>query len=103
LTQASTNSRNSALLASKRVAQKAGHVAVARTRIAEPASFRRGRGCGRQLVSLRERPFDYGVLGDVLIDQGKVREGAAAYQKMVDLRPDLQSYARRRARALVNR
>jgi Tfp pilus assembly protein PilF len=29
-----------------------------------------------------------------LIDQGKVREGAAAYQKMVDLRPDLQSYAR---------
>jgi Flp pilus assembly protein TadD len=34
------------------------------------------------------------VLGDVLIDQGKVREGAAAYQKMVDLRPDLQSYAR---------
>lgn len=48
----------------------------------------------RELVSLRERPFDYGVLGDVLIDQGKVREGAAAYQKMVDLRPDLQSYAR---------
>ncbi|HET7114773.1 MAG TPA: tetratricopeptide repeat protein, partial [Pyrinomonadaceae bacterium] len=32
--------------------------------------------------------------GDILIDQGKVREGAAAYQKMVDLRPDLQSYAR---------
>ena len=48
----------------------------------------------RELIRLRERPFDYGVLGDVLIDQGKVREGAAAYQKMVDLRPDLQSYAR---------
>lgn len=48
----------------------------------------------RELVSMRERPFDYGVLGDILIDQGKVREGAAAYQKMVDLRPDLQSYAR---------
>ena len=48
----------------------------------------------RQLVRLRERPFDYGVLGDVLIDQGKVREGAEAYQKMVDLRPDLQSYVR---------
>ena len=48
----------------------------------------------RKLVSVRERPFDYGVLGDVLIDQGKVREGAAAYQKMIDLRPDLQSYAR---------
>ena len=48
----------------------------------------------RELVNTRERPFDYGVLGDVLVDQGKVREGAAAYQKMVDLRPDLQSYAR---------
>lgn len=48
----------------------------------------------RELVNLRERPFDYGVLGDILIDQGKLREGAAAYQKMVDLRPDLQSYAR---------
>jgi tetratricopeptide (TPR) repeat protein len=48
----------------------------------------------RTLVTLRERPFDYGVLGDILIDQGKLREGAAAYQKMVDLRPDLQSYAR---------
>jgi len=48
----------------------------------------------RQLVQTRERPFDYGVLGDVLIDEGKIREGAAAYQKMIDLRPDLQSYAR---------
>ena len=48
----------------------------------------------RELISLRQRPFDYGVLGDILIDQGKVREGAAAYQKMVDLRPDLHSYAR---------
>ncbi len=48
----------------------------------------------RELVKLRERPFDYGVLGDILIDQGKVREGAVAYQKMVNLRPDLQSYAR---------
>ena len=48
----------------------------------------------RELVKLRELPFDYGVLGDILIDQGKIREGAAAYQKMVDLRPDLQSYVR---------
>jgi len=48
----------------------------------------------RELVKLRELPFDYGVLGDILIDQGKIREGTAAYQKMVDLRPDLQSYVR---------
>lgn len=56
--------------------------------------FNEAEAVARELVSMRERPFDYGVLGDVLIDQGKVREGAAAYQKMMDLRPDLQSYAR---------
>src|SRR6185503_19054589 len=48
----------------------------------------------RELVKTRERPFDYGVLGDVLIDEGKVREGAAAYQQMINFRPDLQSYSR---------
>ena len=47
-----------------------------------------------RLIKLREQPFDYAVLGDALIDQGKILEGAAAYQKMVDLRPDLQSYVR---------
>ena len=56
--------------------------------------FNEAEAVARELVRMRERPFDYGVLGDVLIDQGKVREGAVAYQKMIDLRPDLQSYAR---------
>ena len=56
--------------------------------------FREAETVARELVSRRERPFDYGVLGDILIDEGKVREAAGAYQKMVDLRPDLQSYAR---------
>jgi tetratricopeptide (TPR) repeat protein len=56
--------------------------------------FHEAETVARELVSMRERPFDYGVFGDVLVDQGKVREGAAAYQKMIDLRPDLQSYAR---------
>ena len=56
--------------------------------------FRDAEAAARELVSLRERPFDYGVLGDILIDQGKVREAVTAYQKMIDLRPDLQSYAR---------
>lgn len=56
--------------------------------------FTEAEAVARELVRLRERPFDYGVLGDILIDEGKLREGAAAYQKMVDLRPDLQSYAR---------
>ncbi|HET7113002.1 MAG TPA: hypothetical protein VFI57_05125, partial [Pyrinomonadaceae bacterium] len=56
--------------------------------------FADAEAAAHELISLRQRPFDYGVFGDILIDQGKVREGAAAYQKMVDLRPDLQSYAR---------
>jgi tetratricopeptide (TPR) repeat protein len=56
--------------------------------------FDEAEAVARELVSTRERPFDYAVLGDVLIDRGKVREGATAYQKMIDLRPDLQSYAR---------
>jgi tetratricopeptide (TPR) repeat protein len=56
--------------------------------------FREAEAAARELVNLRQLPFDYGVLGDILIDQGQIREGAAAYQKMVDLRPDLQSYAR---------
>ena len=56
--------------------------------------FAEAEAAARKLVGMRDFPFDYGVLGDVLIDQGKVREGAAAYQRMVDLRPDLQSYAR---------
>ncbi|HEX5835573.1 MAG TPA: tetratricopeptide repeat protein [Pyrinomonadaceae bacterium] len=56
--------------------------------------FAEAESVARALVSQRERPFDYGVLGDILIDQGKLREGAAAYQRMVDLRPDLQSYSR---------
>jgi tetratricopeptide (TPR) repeat protein len=56
--------------------------------------FNEAETLAQDLVRTRQRPFDYGVLGDVLIDQGKIREGVAAYQKMVDLRPDLQSYTR---------
>lgn len=48
----------------------------------------------RQLVSRRGLAFDYGVLGDVLIDEGKTAEAVAAYQQMIDTRPDLQSYTR---------
>ena len=64
------------------------HVAQSLHHFAEAESL------ASRLITLREQPFDYGVLGDALIDQGKISEGAAAYQKMVDLRPDLQSYVR---------
>jgi len=39
-------------------------------------------------------PLNYGTLGDALLELGEYHEGAAAIQKMVDLRPDVASYAR---------
>ncbi len=48
----------------------------------------------RQLVATRGLPFDFGLLGDSLMEQGKLDEAVKAYQSMVDLRPDLESYAR---------
>ncbi len=48
----------------------------------------------RELVTRRGSSFDYGLLGDVLMEQGRLMEAAQAYQKMVNEKPDLQSYAR---------
>jgi tetratricopeptide (TPR) repeat protein len=48
----------------------------------------------RELVAQRGLPFDFGLLSDVLMEQGKLDEAIATCQKMVDLRPDLHSYAR---------
>lgn len=48
----------------------------------------------RRLVSLREFVLDYGLLGDVLMEQGRLAEAATAYQKMIDLKPFFQSYTR---------
>ncbi len=36
----------------------------------------------------------FGLLGDSLMEQGRLDEAVTAYQHMVDLRPELQSYAR---------
>lgn len=38
--------------------------------------------------------FHYGVIGDALIELGRYDEAVQAVQRMVDLRPDLSSYAR---------
>ena len=56
--------------------------------------FREAEPLARELVASRGLPFDYGLLGDVLMEQGRLAEAAEACQKMIDLRPDLQSYAR---------
>ncbi len=48
----------------------------------------------RELVAARGLFLDHGLLGDVLLDQGRLDEARAVYQKMIDSKPCLQSYAR---------
>ncbi|MCI0745594.1 MAG: tetratricopeptide repeat protein [Verrucomicrobia subdivision 3 bacterium] len=48
----------------------------------------------RELVAKRALPFDYGLLGDVLMELGNLPEATDAYQRMIDLRPGPHSYAR---------
>ena len=65
-----------------------GHVLHQLHRFSEAETF------ARRLVSTREFVLDFGLLGDVLLEQGRVAEAAAAYQKMIDLKPFYQSYTR---------
>ena len=48
----------------------------------------------RRLVRVREFVLDFGLLGDVLMEQGRVKEAGEAYQRMMDLKPFYQSYTR---------
>ena len=56
--------------------------------------FKEAETLARALVGARGLSFDYGLLGDVLMEQGRLSEAAEAYQKMVDQRPDLHAYTR---------
>ena len=56
--------------------------------------FSEAEAIARRLVAVREFALDFGLLGDVLIEQGRVAEAAEAYQKMIDLKPFYQSYTR---------
>lgn len=65
-----------------------GHVAQSLHR------FKEAEAIARQLVAQREFAFDFGLLGDALADQGKLSEATTAYQRMINLKPNLQSYSR---------
>ena len=65
-----------------------GHVLHTRHRFAEAEEL------GRKLVAARGAPADFALLGDALYDRGRIDEAAEAYQRMVDLKPGLDSYAR---------
>jgi tetratricopeptide (TPR) repeat protein len=56
--------------------------------------FKEAESIARKLVNVRRNPADQGLLGDVLMEQGNLTEAVGAYQQMVNLRPDLQSYTR---------
>ena len=56
--------------------------------------FQEAEAIARRLVTQREFALDFGLLGDALMEQGKVADAAQAYQKMIDLKPFYQSYTR---------
>ncbi len=56
--------------------------------------FREMEQMARELVAARGDAFDFGLLGDALLEQGRLDEAIEPYQKMADLKPGLQAYSR---------
>ena len=56
--------------------------------------FKESETLARRLVQQRGLSFDYGLLGDALMEQGKISDAVEAYQRMMNLKPDLRAYAR---------
>jgi tetratricopeptide (TPR) repeat protein len=56
--------------------------------------FKESETLARRLVQQRGLSFDYGLLGDALMEQGKLGNAVEAYQRMMNLKPDLRAYAR---------
>ena len=56
--------------------------------------FKAAEPLARELATKRGLACDFGLLGDVLMEQGRLKEAAKAYQTMLDLKPSLHSYAR---------
>jgi tetratricopeptide (TPR) repeat protein len=56
--------------------------------------FKESETLARRLVQQRGLSFDYGLLGDALMEQGKLGDAVEAYQRMMNLKPDLRAYVR---------
>ena len=56
--------------------------------------FKESETLARHLVQQRGLSFDYGLLGDALMEQGKLGDAVEAYKRMMNLKPDLRAYAR---------
>ena len=56
--------------------------------------FKESETLARRLVEQRGLSFDYGLLGDALMEQGRLSDAVEVYQRMMNLKPDLRAYAR---------
>lgn len=56
--------------------------------------FKAGETVARKLVAERGLWLDYALLGDVLMEQGKLDQALKAYQRMMDGKPGATAYAR---------
>ena len=56
--------------------------------------FKEAESVARHLIGERQFVLDYGLLGDALMEQGRLDEAGEAYQKMINLKPFYQSYVR---------
>jgi len=56
--------------------------------------FREAESLARELAQRRALPNDYALLSDVLMEQGKLAGAVDALQRMVNLKPGLESYSR---------
>ena len=65
-----------------------GHALHALHRFAEAEQI------ARELTTSRGLAFDFGLLGDVLMEQGKLDDAITAYQRMMELKPSPQAYSR---------
>ena len=65
-----------------------------RNRTGAPRILSRGRGFAPLTDMAPADPWNWGTLGDALIELGEYDDAADAYQKMVSLHPDLASYNR---------
>ena len=56
--------------------------------------FKEAEALARRLVAVRNLPYDYGLLGDSLMEQGRLADAIPAYQTMLNLKPGFESFVR---------
>jgi tetratricopeptide (TPR) repeat protein len=75
-----------------------GHYAAVRLRswiLAGQHRFQEAAAAARVAIGARPSdPWNYGTLGDALVETGDYAGATLAFQRMIDLRPDTSSYAR---------